>query len=312
MLESAVREIKYKHPLKSQDRIEWYRMGFLIKSMGQTAASLEMLPQDIVHLGGTACFYRCYEAFGPLAISHFRGTHDLDLLSFTPGAVQRVLDRMVNTTGLGVEDYTVCRSSSLPNKKSVELELASANDPKLRKGLRVDIFESQNGHVKWNDRFFTHDKIVFDAPELLKLPERWGMVAVPSLRDNFVLKMEVVDFSQCGLRPKDIFDILATLKVADIIGIDFRGLVGSLIEDNHEREKEVCRRKDICTSQQNRLLGDLSRSLVRKLSMLEMALSKPSCVMDNVPADCPFLPSSSRANEVLGVVKRTKSLLTRN
>src|SRR3990167_3311338 len=114
---------------ESQERFDWYKVNNLLLDMGNAAADLKMKPTDIVHLGGSAMFYRCYQAFGSKAVSHFRGTHDIDLLCFNRGAVQRVLDVLMAGEDSAVEKYSIGNSSSLPNKRSVYIELKNQNLP---------------------------------------------------------------------------------------------------------------------------------------------------------------------------------------
>lgn len=307
----------HKRPLDFQKRLDWYQFDFCLKAISRSAADLDLNPQDMVHIGGTAFFGRCYDAFGPRAVVHFRGTHDIDLLSFTPGSTQRVFDNLIGSEDKCVIGYNVNSSNSLSNKRTIHVELARGNNPGFCVGkakgydgscrIEVDVFEPGNGRIHYNNRTLLGDRLIFDPPEFLDLPPHRGQMAVPSLRDCFIMKMDVVDFSQSGLRPKDIFDILVAVNISDKLNIDFRDAVQSLIEDIHIRQVKIFQeRDDLSSAQQGKMIKELDRSLIRKLLWLEYTLSNPDCVRKHLPEDYPFLPNDGRINFALEVVQKAK------
>lgn len=270
----------YRHPFELQERLEWYHLNALLQSIGQAATEMDLHPEDMVHIGGTANFYRCYQAFGPRAVMLFRGTHDMDIISFNQGKVQQVLDRVRAMPDSPIVGYTIGKAVGLPDKKSAYVQLATTNNPGISTGFEMDIYESRTGRIKFNNRLVTKDKIILDPPEELSLPKHRGMVAVPSIRDNFLIKMDIVDFSRSGLRPKDQFDILVTLKLCSALKCNFTDLLDALAQ----------------TSDQY--------SLKEKLLTLEKLLSNPKEALGVLPGDYPFLPSVEEINSSLHLVRQ--------
>lgn len=216
-----------------QERSEWYQVNSFLLELGQTESELDLNPEDIVHVGGTANFYRCYQAFGPKTVFHFRGTHDMDVVCFNQGSVQRTLDELKEKGQSVVADYSVRKSSSLPDKKSIYVKLNNKSNPGLSTGFEIDVYESGSGVIRFNDHLMTRGKIVLDPPEVLELktnnPRKTrGLVSVPSLRDAFIIKMDIVDYSRSGLRQKDELDILTTLSICKALGRDFEELLDAV------------------------------------------------------------------------------------
>lgn len=223
-------EQRESFPVKSQERYEWYRINAFLLELGRAASELGLKAEDAVQIGGTANFYRAYQAFGSMAVPNFRGTHDMDVISFNQGSVQRILNRLNNDKNSYVVDYTVGRSSSLPDKKSIYVKFGERRDPALSTGFEMDVYESRTGVIKFNHRLMTKDRIILDPPESLELNtlnpgKSRGLVGVPSLRDAFIIKMDIVDYSRSGLRSKDRIDVLTTLAVCNALGHDFEGLI---------------------------------------------------------------------------------------
>lgn len=226
-------ELKEGFPLKGQERSEWYQINSFLLELGQTAEELGLSEKDAVQIGGTAIFYRAYQAFGPLAVANFRGTHDMDVISFNQGAMKRILDRLKSDGSSSVFDYSVGKSSSLPDKKSMYVNFGLNKNPGSSTGFELDVYESSTGDIRFNQRLMNSKRIILDPPESLSLqtlnPKRSrGLVGVPSLRDAFVIKMDVVDYSKSGLRPKDKHDILTTLAICGKSGYDFETLIDAM------------------------------------------------------------------------------------
>jgi hypothetical protein len=226
---------KYQ-PVEFQKRFDWYQVNSFLQRMGTAAQELHLGMSDVVHIGGTANFYRAYQVFGNSAVMHFRGTHDMDLVSFNQGIVQRLLDRIINTDmdNSVVQEYQVRRSTSLPDKKVVDVSLGNRGNPGLPLAFSLDLYESESGVVRFNNRILTPDKIILDPPEQLQLPGHRGLVTVPSVRDGFIIKMDVVDFSESGLRPKDALDIFVTMAMCEKLGINFADPVNAVIETSNK------------------------------------------------------------------------------
>ncbi len=282
MLENA--ELRQPEQFRLDERFHWYQVNHFLLGFARMGVNLGLEAADIVHLGGTANFYRLYQAFGPQAVQHFRGTHDMDIISFRQGKAQRVLDGMVadyrkegERLGAGkvrltrVRDYSTRPSLSLPDKRSFYVALDYRDMPGTASGFEIDVYESRGGQIRFNNRVLTKDRIIFDPAESLELTtlakgQNRGLISVPSLRDYLILKTDIVDFSRSGLRIKDQFDILTLLKICGVLGVDFNHLVTSVVEVNS-------------TSGATARLQELARLLKDPFSKLQ-----------NVPADYPYLP----------------------
>lgn len=304
MLENS--ESRQPEMFKFDERLEWYQINNLLINLARTASSLSIEPGDMVHLGGTANFYRLFKVFGPRAVQHFRGTHDMDVISFQQGTVQRVLDRLVeeykkeeerftppiNSARIRTQrvmGYSLRKSLSLPDKKSLYVSLDYRDIPGLSSGYKIDIYESSTRRIRFNNREFTRDKIVFDPPETLQLStfafapgKDKVLVSVPSLRDYFTIKTDIIDFSQSGLRIKDRFDILTLLRICEERDVNFSSLIASLLEANSPA------------------------SATSKLKSLERLFQSPFTSFQSIPPDYPFFPSRKQIDHALSVVRGTK------
>lgn len=214
-----------------QNRFEWYQVYNFINKVSHTSWELSLRPEDIIHLGGTALFYRCYELFGPAAVTHFRGTRDMDLLSFRQGVVQQVIERMIGLPNSSIGGYSERTSYGLPNKKSLTLEFSRDKGLGGIRELEVDLYESGDG-IRFNDRIMLPSKLILDPPERLSAVGTTTMVSVPSLRDAFVIKMDIVDYSRSGLRPKDRLDILTALEYCLQTGKNFDDLLWAMVTNS--------------------------------------------------------------------------------
>lgn len=298
MLENA--EQRQPERFEFDERFQWYQVDKFLLDFARMGTNLAIEPSDVVHLGGTANFYRCYEAFGPQAVQHFRGTHDMDIVSFQPGVVNRILDGLVDSYKkeqgrLGsnskvrisrVNSYSSRPSLSLPDKKSFYVALDYQDSPGIASGFEIDVYESSADEIRFNNRKLTRDKIIFDPPQTLRLAtlaqgKDRGAVSVPSLRDYLITKTDIVDFSLSGLRIKDQFDILTLLKICGVQGVDFNHLVTSLIKAN------------------------LISSVIPKLQALAKLFEDPYSKLQNVPADYPFFPDKEQIRYARTVVNQT-------
>lgn len=264
-----------------QERHQWYQISHFLHKLAVVAEELKLRPEDIVHIGGTANYYRCYETFGPAAAMHFRGTRDMDLISFRQGAIQNVIERIASLPNSPINNFEIQRAYGLPNKKSITLLFNKDNDPGNLKELEIDVYESAFGVIRFNKRIMTEKEIILDPPEKLDLPGYKGLVAVPSLRDAFIIKMDIVDTSRAGLRLKDQFDILVTLKLCNERGVKLDTPLEAVS----------------ATSPYG--------SVIEKMSALEELFNKPS-VMANLPYDYPLLPSAYEIIQALKDVRRFK------
>ena len=192
--------------LGRQERLSWYQLEGFLAGMGKAAEELQIRDPDLIHIGGVSIFYRGLDTFGPSAVPNFRGTVDLDVLSFGPGSFDYLMDHMKDKGQ--IESSKKRTSMGFPDKFTYEVAMPKDNNVGAIHEVKVDLY-SASGRVKFNDRFMTPDAIVLDPPERLHgLSRQKGMVVVPSLRDSFIIKMDIVASSHSGLRDKDQGDIL--------------------------------------------------------------------------------------------------------
>lgn len=300
-------ELRQPEKFRFDERLEWYQVNNFLIELARASKLLKLGATDIVHLGGTASFYRTYQAFGPRTVMHYRGTHDMDVISFKPGALQQTLDFLVSqhnqeNSRLGIEEqhttdlrkgrprlhrtqaYSTRNSLSLPDKKSVYLTLDYADNPGISSGFELDVYESAANQIRFNNRIFTKDRIVLDRPETLELKtlssNDRGLVSIPSMRDYLIIKTDIIDFSRRGLRTKDKFDILATLQVCQELGVDFENLLGGIVLANPQKDAQ------------------------KRLQELEKLLRNPFQNLGQIPSDYPFLPSPKLTEYALGAVRQ--------
>lgn len=272
-----------RHPFKLQERYDWYKVNSLLIEMERVGVELGLRPEDLVHIGGTAVFYHAYHAFGPKALPNFRGTHDMDIISFSQGSLQRVLDRIMKDSNSLVREYHISRSH-LPGKRTIHVTLDKSNDPGGLSAFDIDYYEFTGRTVTFNDRQITKTRIVLDPPERLELqtlnPQRdRGLVAVPSLRDSFIIKMDIVDYSRLGLRSKDKLDVLTIFAICKTLGHDYNYLLEALVQTSS---------KD---------------SVNLKLTELEKLFTTPRREIAIMGSSNPLLPTQEQITQALNSVK---------
>lgn len=293
---------------KLEERPVWYQVNHFLLELAQSQSALHINPAEMVHLGGTGNFYRLYQIYGSRAVMHFRGTHDMDIINFRPGNIQRVVEKMVrdyeDETGRDRDEMGRPRpkprlhrvsgfgerreSTSLPDKFSTYVTLDYRDNPGIAKrysGFEIDIYETNTGRIKFNDRVFTQDKVILDPPEVLHIMSPGGKgregVAVTSLRDYFIIKMDIVDLSRQGLRTKDILDVLTLVKICDDSGKSFEGLL-----------------EDLVSPEVNSV-----HSAKKKIGQLSQVFEFPWLNLSEVPEDYPFMPSRSRVLDLLRLIR---------
>jgi len=123
--------------------------------------------------------------------------------------------------------------------------------------------------------------------ETLNKHKTRGLVAVPSLRDAFVIKMDIMDFSVSGLRLKDCIDILTMLSVCKALNCDFDALLDAVVKTS---PKEPA---------------------LKKLNALESLFRDPQRVVGKVNLENPLIPDSKLISNALeGVRKYRRQLVS--
>lgn len=219
---------------------EWPQMANVISYLdyGRETSGLE--PMDMVHIGGTALWYRLKAAFGSEV--QFRGTHDVDVITWIPGHAQRICQAVVSLTNdYFTGAYELNKSSSIADKLVAIIHTTPSILAGQKNEIPLDMYFSDNPAktVAFNNRRFTQidpetklPKIVIDTPEIILTQYDYAnQVAVPSLRDHIILKLDILDSSRSGLREKDIYDIFAIIKLLEYQGVDIERFSRSLITD---------------------------------------------------------------------------------
>ncbi|OGD89773.1 hypothetical protein A2W45_02740 [Candidatus Curtissbacteria bacterium RIFCSPHIGHO2_12_41_11] len=271
------------HSYKQQERHAWYRVNAFLSELGGVESELQMQPNDLVHIGGAAIFYHSYKALGPLAVPNFRGTHDLDIISFRRGSLQRALEQLAGDPRSMLRDFEIS-SSHIPDKRTVHLRFKKNRGSNSLSALDIDFFESHRDQVNLNDRRVSKNRIVLDPPEQLELPtfnpqRDRGLVGVPSLRDTFIIKMDIVDFSKLGLRSKDRIDVLTIFALCKALGHDYDYLLNAMSQVSS------------------------FRSTMAKLKELERLFSDNREETEIMGKTNPLLPSKEQIGEALRVTR---------
>jgi len=275
-----------RHPFNPQERRDWYRVNSLLGEIEDTAQELGIKPEEMIHIGGTSIFYHAYHAFGSKALPNFRGTHDMDIITFTKGAMQRVLDRLVEESDSHVREYHTSYSH-LPDKRTVHITLKDPTNPGGMSIIDIDYWEFTSGAIAFNDRRMKKTRIVLDPPEKLELPtlnphKKRGLVVVPSLRDSFIIKMDVVDYSRLGLRAKDRIDVLTMFSTCCALGYDLDYLFDALVKTSGRE------------------------SAYMKLTELEKVFVKPDGEIETMGSTNPLLPTEEQITQVLKRIRYYK------
>lgn len=268
------------------NRFKWYEVNRFLRQLSTVSEELHLEPKDLVHIGGTSVFYRLLQVFGPRTVFHFRGTKDMDLISFRQGTIQQVIERMANLPDAPITNYHIQRAYGLPNKKSIFLQFTDSNNIRTPEQFKIDVYETPFGTIRFNNRLMAADKIVMDPPEKLELPTSSSSATIPTLRDAFIIKTDIIDSSESGFRPKDRLDILTNLTICAETGVDFRNLLEALSATNSPD------------------------SALAKLAHLEDLFTTPTEQI-GLPVDYPFIPNFKQINQALKDVRRIKDNILR-
>lgn len=279
MIESAETS---KNKSLIQDRLEWYGVCQILKKISLAGSKLELRLEDIIHIGGTAMFYRCLETFGDKAVVHYRGTRDMDLISFRQGSIEQAIEVVIGQPDSPISNYKVVNSFGFQNKRTFNLTLGKLIGMAVSREFKVDVYESSFNTIRFNAHRMTEDKLVLDPPESISFhPRQKGLVAVPSWRDAFVIKMDIVDGSKSGLREKDKLDILTTLAIHERKGQNLAPLL--------EAVTSTCS----------------PARAIEKIDRLASLFANPLADL-NLPPDYPFLPSKKALQEAIKDLNRAK------
>lgn len=211
------------------ERLSWYGINQFICSLGKTSQESGGEWNQIVNLGGNSVFCWMLYCFGDRAVTHFRGTDDIDLLANRIGTFDYLLQIMKDKKL--VTKWEQYPSRGIDDKCTFEVETPG----KFSRGqtITVDLYQSDRGVVRFNNRKISCNQVVQDSPVVL------GCHVVPSLRDIFFLKMDVVNDSDIGLRIKDQDDVLAIYVMANHTQQDFLSFVNEMVQDSFRRGESI-------------------------------------------------------------------------
>lgn len=212
---------------KRTERLPWYQVGNFLDNMAKTQEELGVY--ELINIGGNAVYYWLLSTMGPSAITNFRGTEDLDMVSFSQGKFRNVLGMM---QGKGyIKGWNRRSSYGFTNKQTYEIGLNELNGAGLPGELKVDMYSAKFGKVHFNDRILSSDRIILEPPVQLTENVK-GIVMVPSLLDLFLFKTDIILGSNSGLRDKDKADVLAILFMGVQVGDNIDKFVGSMVDND--------------------------------------------------------------------------------
>lgn len=209
------------------ERLPWYRVGDFLGNMAKVQEELGVY--QIINIGGNAVYYWLLSTMGPSTITNFRGTEDLDMVSFSQGKFRNVLG-MMQDNGY-IKGWNRRPSYGFTNKQTYEIGLNELNGAGLPGELKVDMYSAKFGKVHFNDRILSLDRIILEPP--VQLTENVeGIVMVPSLLDLFLFKTDIILGSNSGLRDKDMADVLAILFMGSQTGDGIDKFISSMVDND--------------------------------------------------------------------------------
>lgn len=263
-----------------QQRFKWNEILITKAFLPDIAEAVGVGREDLIFIGGIACYFLLTGAFGERVTQNWRGTGDIDLVIFGIGSAKRTMDA-IREDKKYVKKAEVCESH-LPDKyccriipTGVEGNL-SRTDPK--DWIQVDIYgQKENGGVTLNQRTLTSsEKILNYPPEEITINKKKFRFA--GLYDMITLKFDVLT-GALDLRLKDLYDLLGCFAVAERRDIPPSGLYNHI---------------------ERGILGKEYRDRARK------AIGSLAEEFDH--HNCPFKPSRDYFKEFLSVYRESHTL----
>lgn len=219
--------------VESKTRLPWFRIDRFLTEMGEVAQEAGLEDTDLVHMGGNGVYNWMLYILGEEATTHFRGTYDVDLVTFNPGRVNYLLDLMQDRGN--IQSWKKHPAYGFLDKDCYTVNWEVSNGSGTPESLVLDVYapRSTEGEIHFNDRTLRPGELILDPPvRLWELEKDRGMVVVPSLRDLFLLKMDIVLSSRSGLREKDETDVIMLVAMTEKTGVGFEDLLRSLVTDD--------------------------------------------------------------------------------
>jgi hypothetical protein len=233
---------------------ESFRTIEFVETLRHTIEKLQISAEKVVHIGGTGLFYLIANKYGiGIAKNYFRGTHDLDIMFLNPSDYKNFLSFLGNNPNKFLDSVEPENYSHLESKSKIGMKLKRGNFDFFPKkdGSFKNIYEPDNfeidvyypdrngGFVKFNKWLIGIDgKFILDEPQTFS-PDGKAKVSTPSLVDSFILKTDIISFSESGLRSKDKVDLLLIISMMeekDIIrAVDFM----TKSADSHKKLDEL-------------------------------------------------------------------------
>lgn len=226
-----------KQELTLQPRFEWYGVHKVALGLVEVANQTGLKPENLVFIGGMACFFHLESVFGKSETMSWRGTQDVDLVVFGMGNVLRFMKGIKTSTIL---KEAVHSSSHLPDKWSCRVKNPVGQDylPEEKRWTDIDLYgQVRREGISLNQRTLRPEQIIYDPPICLETGGR-RVVHVPSLRDTLTLKLDVLFYSP-HLRPKDQFDVLGCLAKAETKGIALETITREAFAKIFTREQAI-------------------------------------------------------------------------
>lgn len=142
------------------ERLPWYQVGDFLDNMAK--AQEELGVYQIINIGGNAVYYWLLSTMGPSTITNFRGTEDLDMVSFSQGKFRNVLGMMQDKDY--IKGWNRRPSYGFTDKQTYEIGLNELNGAGLPSKLKVDMYSAKFGKVHFNGRILRPDRIILEPP----------------------------------------------------------------------------------------------------------------------------------------------------
>lgn len=215
-----------------QPRMEWYLVGRAASGLIRAGERSGINPKDLIYIGGFATYLHLRSVVGDMAVTHWRGTKDVDLMVFERGGGKRLIKGIERRGNYGDAEIKY-KQSHFVDKDSFEVVFPTQGYLKEEAAkVDLDVYSPQKDsrYIHMNERQLAR----FPEPFLSSKVETYVIkdqghpveVSVPSIADCMILKLDVVNYSKNNnLRDKDKSDLLTLLYVAEAKGMDATVLI---------------------------------------------------------------------------------------
>jgi len=227
-----------------KERFSWYFTTKFLDGFNDTLNELEPDYNSFVYVGGSSFFYRCFLEYGKEGALAFRGLDSADMVSFSPWVIYTALSVMHTSEKGFLYDFSVQNSAVSLDRLIIPLYLGGGGVLEPNFILKIYTNSYDRDKVFLYDRALTRFRCILDPYEKLALSTNM-FVLVPSLRDMFILKMDMIDESRSKLRVSDEVDILTLVELAYRQGTDFSYFLRSLDQSRQSYNSRDARVLDL-------------------------------------------------------------------